>query len=145
MSIDPDNPPPRFISPSPEGEFYWQSGADGRLRIQRCGECRRWIHPAGPVCPYCHSRDLSPEPVAGTGTIATFTINRKEWIPGFEPPYVFALVELDEDPTIRISTNIVGCEIDDVAIDMQVEVEFEKNGDWFVPLFHPRVQTRGDD
>ncbi len=145
MSIDPENPPPRFISPSPESEFYWRSGADGKLRIQRCGGCRRWIHPAGPVCPYCHSRDLAPEPVAGTGTIATFTVNRKEWIPGFEPPYVFALVELDEDPTIRISTNIVGCEIDEVAIDLRVEVEFEHNGDWFVPLFHPMVHATGDD
>lgn len=138
-----DSPPPRFISPHAEGEFYWTAGADGRLHLQRCGACGRFIHPAGPVCPYCHSRDLSPEPVRGTGTIATYTINRKEWIPGFEPPYVFALVELDEDPTIRIGTNIVGCPIEDVHIGMRVEVEFEENGEWFVPLFHPL--TEGND
>lgn len=136
-------PPTRFISPSPEGEFFWQSGADGRLRLQRCGACGRWIHPPGPVCPYCHSRDLSPQPVEGVGTIATFTINRKEWIPGFEPPYVFALVEIDEDPTIRIGTNIVGCPIDEVEIGMRVEVEFEKNGDFYVPLFHPLTSEDG--
>ncbi|MEZ5168558.1 MAG: zinc ribbon domain-containing protein [Acidimicrobiales bacterium] len=79
-------PPPRFISPHAEGEFYWTSGADGVLRLQRCGACGRFNHPAGPVCPFCHSRDLAPAPVSGRGTIATFTINRKEWIPGFEPP-----------------------------------------------------------
>ena len=145
MSADGDRngPPPRFISPHPEGEFYWTSGADGILRLQRCGDCRRFIHPPGPVCPYCHSRALSPEPVAGTGTIATFTINRKEWIPGFEPPYVFALVEIDEDPTIRLGTNIVGCAVDDVTIGMRVEVEFEANGEWHVPLFHP-LPTDGE-
>ena len=132
-----DEPPPRFISPSPESEFYWTSGADGLLRLQRCGDCGRFIHPAGPVCPYCHSRDLSPHPVSGLGTIATFTINHKEWIPGFTPPYVFALVELDEDPTIRIGTNIVGCAPDEVGIGMRVEVEFEENGEFHVPLFHP--------
>ena len=138
MSADPNStPPPRFISPHAEGEFYWTSGADGVLRLQRCGDCRRYIHPPGPVCPYCHSRSLSPEPVAGTGTIATFTINRKEWIPGFEPPYVFALVEIDEDPTIRLGTNIVGCGVDEVEVGMRVEVEFEENGEWHVPLFHP--------
>lgn len=132
-----DGPPPRFISPHSEGEFYWRAGADGRLHIQRCGDCRRWIHPPGPVCPSCHSRSLAPEPVSGEGTIATFTINHKEWIPGFEPPYVFAFVELDEDPTIRIGTNIVGCPVDAVEIGMRVAVEFEENGEWFVPLFHP--------
>ena len=132
------DPPPRFISPSPESDFYWRSGEDGILRLLQCGACGRYIHPASPVCPYCHSRDVSPQPVSGNGTIATFTINHKEWIPGFTPPYVFALVELDEDPTIRLGSNIVGCEIDDVAIGMRVEVEFEVNGEWFVPLFHPR-------
>lgn len=138
MNTDPSSgPPPRFISPHAEGEFYWTSGADGVLRLQRCGGCRRYIHPPGPVCPYCHSRDLAPEPIAGTGTIATFTINRKEWIPGFEPPYVFALVEIDEDPTIRLGTNIVGCGVDEVEIGMRVAVEFEANGEWHVPLFHP--------
>jgi uncharacterized OB-fold protein len=134
------DPPPRFISPSPESEFFWTSGADGKLRIQQCGDCRHWIHPPGPVCPFCHSRNLSPEPVRGLGTIVTFTINRKEWIPGFTPPYVFALVEIDEDRTIRIGTNIVGCEPEEVAIDMRVEVEFEENGDYHVPLFHPLVE-----
>ena len=89
------------------------------------------------MCPFCHSRRIGPEPVAGTGTVATFTINRKEWIPGFTPPYVFAFVELDEDPTVRIGTNIAGCEIDEVEIGMRVEVLFEQSGEWHVPLFRP--------
>ena len=129
--------PPRFVPASAESEFYWRSGADGRLRIQRCADCGRWIHPPGPACPFCHSRRLSPGPVAGTGAVATFTINRKEWIPGFTPPYVFALVELDEDPTVRIGTNIVGCDIHEVEIGMRVEVLFEASGEWYVPLFRP--------
>lgn len=138
MSADPAaGPPPRFISSTPEAEFYWTSGADGRLRIQHCGDCDRWIHPPGPVCPSCHSRNVAPEPVSGRGTVATFTINHKEWIPGFAPPYVFAFVEIDEDPTIRLGTNIVGCEPDEVSIGMRVEVEFEANGEYHVPLFHP--------
>lgn len=130
--------PPRFIIPTAESDFYWRSGEDGRLRIQRCGDCVRWIHPPGPVCPFCHSRRLAPEPVAGAGTVASFTINRKEWIPGFTPPYVFALVSLDEDPTIRLGANIVGCELEEVQIGMRVEVLFEKNGEWYVPLFRPQ-------
>lgn len=135
------SPPPRFISPSAESGFYWTSGADGMLRIQRCGDCRRWIHPPGPVCPYCHSREVAPAEASGRGTVASFTINHKEWIPGFTPPYVFALVEIDEDRTIRLGANIVGCEPHAVTIGMRVEVEFEENGEWHVPLFHPLEES----
>ena len=134
---EPAPAPPRFIVATAHSDFYWRSGVDDILRIQRCGECGRWIHPPGPVCPYCHSRRLGPEPVVGTGTVATFTVNRKEWIPGFMAPYVFALVALDEDPAIRLGTNIVGCEPEEVEIGMRVEVLFEKNGEWYVPLFQP--------
>ena len=51
--------------------------------------------------------------------------------------YVFALVELDEDPTVRVGTNIVGCDLHEVEIGMRVEVLFEQNGQWHVPLFRP--------
>ena len=128
---------PRFVQTSHETEFYWRSGADGRLRIQRCGDCRRWIHPPGPVCPFCHGCHVNPEPVAGTGVVAAYTINHQEWIPGFTPPYVFAFVELDEDPAVRVGTNIVGCEPETVEIGMRVQVLFEKNGEWHIPLFRP--------
>ena len=49
-------------------------------------------------------------------------------------------LEIDEDPTIRLGTNIVGPDVDDVSIGMRVEVEFEANGEWFVPLFHPLTE-----
>ena len=137
MAVNAGDPPPRFVLASPESEFYWRSGADGRLRILRCGDCQRWIHPPGPVCPFCHSRGVAPEPVSGLGSVASFTVNRKEWIPGFTPPYIFALVELDEDATVRVGTNIVDCDIDDVEIGMRVEVLFEQSGEWHVPLFRP--------
>ena len=46
-------------------------------------------------------------------------------MPGPELPYVVAIVEIDEDPSIRLTTNIVGCEPEDVEIGMPVRVVFE--------------------
>ncbi|MCH7789547.1 MAG: OB-fold domain-containing protein [Acidobacteria bacterium] len=130
--------PLRYIgTPSAEGEFFWTSGKDGFLRLLHCDDCDRFHHPPQPVCPYCHGRDLSPKPVAGTGTLAAFTINHQPFIPGFDPPYVFGFVEIDEDPTIRIATNIVGCDHSDVEIGMRLRVLFEHSGEWYVPLFEP--------
>ena len=56
---------------------------------------------------------------------------------GFELPYAFGFVEIHEDPEIRLGTNIVGCDLDTIHIGMEVEVLFEENGEYFVPLFTP--------
>ncbi len=130
-------PPPRIISPEMGEEFFWRSGADGQLRFLTCRACGRLHHPPAPRCPYCRGAGLEARAVSGLATVATFTINRQPFMPGFDPPYVIALVEIDEDPTIRLMTNIVDCRIEDVDFGMRVRVVFEANGEWFVPLFAP--------
>ena len=62
----------RIIVPSeapseltPGTEWFWKSGADGRLRIQRCSDCGALVHPPVPICPVCHSR--VGQPIAGVG------------------------------------------------------------------------------
>jgi uncharacterized protein len=102
---------------------FWRGGAAGELRIQRCQDCRWWLHPPLPMCPRCHGRALAPEAVAGTGTVYSFTVNRYQWTPALEPPYVIAEVELDEQPGLRLLTSVVGC--DEVTIGMPVRVRFE--------------------
>ena len=83
----------------------------------------------------------SNQVVSGRGTVAAFTINHQPFMPGFDPPYAFAFIEIDEDPTIRLGTNIVGCELDAIRVGMTVEVTFEESGDYFVPLFKPTAST----
>ena len=122
---------------TPETEHYWRGGASGELRILRCSACRTFIHPPAPVCPVCLGRDLAPEAVSGRGTVATYTVNHQQWNPTVPVPYVIALVEIDEQPSVRIMTNIVGCEPDDVRIGMRVRVTFAAHEDVFLPLFEP--------
>lgn len=120
-----------------DNRAFWTGGAQGRLLINRCRACHTYVHPPVPFCPVCESRDVVPEPVSGRGRVATFTINHKQWMPHLPVPYVLALVALDEDPSVRIPTNIVGVAPDAVAIDMPVEITFEQVEDVFVPLFRP--------
>ena len=122
---------------TPVNEWFWKSGADGHLRIQGCDDCRRWVHPPTPICPYCHSTNWSPTEVSGRATVIGFTINSQPWLPGFLPPYVIASVALVEDAAIRLTTNIVGCEPDQVAIGQEVAVRFEEQEDVWIPLFEP--------
>ena len=121
----------------PEAEFYWSSGADGRLRIQHCDDCDSLVHPPKPVCHYCRSTNQSVVEVSGQGTVVGFTVNHQQWLPSFPPPYVLASVALAEDSRVMITTNLVGCEPDDVVVGLPVAVEFEEDGGTWFPLFRP--------
>ena len=114
---------------------FWTAGREGELRIVRCIDCGYYIHPPSPRCPRCLSENVEPSPVSGRGRVYTYTVNRRAWSPGLEVPYVIAIVQLDEQPDLRLMTNIVGCPADEVAIDMPVRVEFREQGEAFVPVF----------
>jgi uncharacterized OB-fold protein len=116
---------------------FWQGGAEGVLKLLRCQECRRYLHPPTPVCPFCRSMRLAPEGVSGRGSVYAYTVNRYQWLPDMEPPYVVALVELIEQEGLRLMTNVVGCPVDRVRTGMEVEVVFSPNGEVYVPLFRP--------
>ena len=48
---------------------------------------------------------------------------------------------LAEDPTVHLTTNIVGCDPDDVHIGQDVVVRFEQHDDVWLPLFEPTGAT----
>jgi acetyl-CoA acetyltransferase/uncharacterized OB-fold protein len=126
---------------TPANEWFWTSGADGRLRIQACTDCKTLVHPPVPICPNCRSRSWAPTPVSGLGTVVGFTVNAHQWLPDFDPPYVIANVALAEDADVRLTTNIVGCDPNDVQVGQQVAVRFEQHEDVWLPLFEPTGAT----
>jgi uncharacterized OB-fold protein len=60
-----------------------------------------------------------------------------QWTPALEPPYVIALVELEEQPGLRLTTNIVDCAPKDVWIGLPVQVRFVESDDLYIPVFEP--------
>ena len=120
-----------------ENAFFWRAGKAGLLRFMRCPSCGFYIHPPLPICRVCKSRDVQDEPVSGRGTVLTYTVNRQVWEAGLEAPYVIAIVELAEQRGLRLTTNIVNCQLDEVRIDMPVRVVFEQHDDVWLPLFEP--------
>ena len=125
---------------TPENRAFWTGGAKGELLILRCGACRRWVHPPVASCPACRGR-LAPEPASGRGTLFTFTVNHQAYHPEVPPPYVIAIVELAEQPDLRVPTNVVNCDPDRLACGLPVRVVFEPHGEIFVPLFEPDTRA----
>jgi uncharacterized OB-fold protein len=126
---------------TPENEHFWRGGAEGELRFLRCDDCGTWIHPPQPRCPSCLSKQVVPRAVSGRGTVLTYTVNHQPWYPNLDPPYVVAIVELPEQPGLRLTTNLVGISPDEVAFDMPVRVVFEEypdpRGNVWLPFFEP--------
>ena len=118
-------------------EQYWRSGSDGVLRIARCQDCGRYLHPPTPICPRCRCREIVFTPVSGRGAVHSYTLNRYQWSPGMTPAYVIAEVALEEQEDLLILTNIVGVEPEAVRIGLPVHVRFEPAGEAWLPVFQP--------
>lgn len=129
---------PRRTLPPADGPtgFFWTMGADGRLRFQQCAACGYYIHPPTSYCPQCGGRDTAPAAVSGRATLYSFTVNHQPW-DGDDAPYVVAIVELAEQDGLRLMTNIVDVEPDEVYIGMPLEVTFEDHSPIHLPLFRP--------
>ena len=125
-------PEPRLDA---DNRAFWTGGAKGQLMLMRCKECATFIHPPRPVCHKCLSDNVAPEAVPGTGVVDTYTVNYQKWSPTMEVPFVIARVSIDGALGVYLTTNIVGCPVDQVDIGDRVRVTFEQQGDIYYPLF----------
>jgi uncharacterized protein len=117
---------------------FWDAAREGRLSIQRCGDCAYYNHPPKPQCDRCQSSNLTFEEVGGHGTIWTYTVMHQKSVAGFEDavPYLTALIELDDQPMLLVVTNLPGVTPTDVRIGDRVRVTFEPlEGDMALPQF----------
>ena len=131
----------RFDLPAPDDhtQTFWDAARERRLLIKRCAACGRAHYYPRTFCPHCWSPDVSWEDAGGGGSVYTYSVVHQNDLPPFNErvPYVAAIVDLDEGP--RVITNIVGCEPDEVAVGLPVDVDFLDIGDDVtVPVFRLR-------
>lgn len=121
---------------TPESEFYWRAGEDGGLLMLRCAGCGRITHPPSPACRECGA-SVVPGPVRPSGTVYSFTVCSHPF-PGCPPvPYVVAIVALDEQPDVHLTTRLTNCHPEAARIGLSVRVAFERHGNVYLPLFAP--------
>jgi uncharacterized OB-fold protein len=118
---------------------FWEGTAAGELRIQRCTNCGRLRFPPRPMCPNCNSLDHEWKPMSGKGRMWSFVVPHPPLLPAFAElaPFNVVVVELDEDPTIRLVGNLLATEDgaineidpDTIRIGEPVQVVFQPAGD----------------
>jgi hypothetical protein len=103
----------------------------------RCSTCRRFAHPPTPLCRGCGNSDLVPEPLSGQGAVWTYTVSYQQLLPSLPTPYVVAVIALDEQDDLHLTTRLVDVTPEEVHVGMRVEVRFERYGEVYLPLFAP--------
>ena len=112
---------------------FWEAARRGDLLIQKCTACGRHQFYPRPFCLACSSYEVTWVVARGSGEVYSQTEVHMQASPEFEPPYVVAIVQLDEGP--KFMTNIVNgrCDIGD-----KVKVVWRARGAKPpIPLFEP--------
>ena len=130
----------RFDLPTPDRETqpFWDACRERRFLLRHCNACGRDHYYPRPFCPTCWSDDVSWRDASGRATLYTYSVVRQNDLPPFPErvPYVAAIVELAEGP--RVMTNVEGVDHDDLAIGMELEVDFRAvTDDVTIPVFRP--------
>lgn len=134
-TLSPPHPKPDALT-----QFFWDGVAAHRLMILRCDGCGTYIHLPRDVCRVCLSGSLTPTEVSGKARLTTWTIPLQPFDPYYRMhmPYVLAVVELVEQPNLKMVTNIVDCAEEDLRIEMPLEVTFREVAPGLtLPLFKP--------
>jgi len=122
---------PRFDIPTPDLETqpFWDGCREGRFLLRHCNACGEDHFYPRPFCPKCWSDDVEWFEASGKATLYTWSVVHRNDLPPFgeRVPYVAAVVDLAEGP--RMMTNVVDCEFDALAVDMELEAVFHPTSD----------------
>ncbi|GAA1164863.1 OB-fold domain-containing protein [Ornithinimicrobium humiphilum] len=130
--MEPSRPLPE---PTVVTRPFWEAAAQRRLLAPRCRACGRWFFPPHLVCPHCREADWEWAQSSGRGELYSFTVVHRAPQPGFDPPYVLAVVDLEEG--FELMTNIVGADPAGLRIGQRVRVTWQEAGDMVLPVFTP--------
>ena len=134
-----DKPRPQ---PTPTSHPFWDALRDERISLQRCDDCKQWVHYPRNRCPHCFSPSLSWHEVSGRGAVYSFSVARQPTAAPFadEVPQIITVVELDEG--VRLSTTLVDVEPGDVHVGDRVEPVFDHGADGITLLRFRPIASR---
>jgi len=126
--------------PDAVSAFYWEAAARGELAVLACDACGLAHHPPEVACPHCGLTRLTPRTVRGRGTVFAACLVRQAFDAAFTDavPYPLVLVELDDEPGVRVLTNLATGPVPTTvppAVGTAVEIGFEDQGGWVLPQF----------
>jgi hypothetical protein len=115
----------------PVARPFWEGCRAGELRLPGCTGCGRFVWYPAAVCRACGGEAHEWTRVSGRGRLFTWVTVHRAFLPGWADrvPYVTALVELEEDPRVRLATFLRAVPPGGLAAGLPVAVVFERVDD----------------
>ena len=124
---------------SDHGTPFWDATRDERLLIPYSAATGEPFWYPREVAPDTLEPDIEWREASGDGVVYAVSVQHRPG-PGRDPddgPYAVALIDLAEG--VRIMSNVIGCEPDQVAVAMAVRVAWHELSDGRkLPMFTPR-------
>jgi uncharacterized OB-fold protein len=129
---------------APAREF-WAGAARRELLIPRCDHCGVYAWYPREHCHACDGERFTWTRMSGRGRLFSWAVVRHAFLPQFrgKVPFVPALVALDEDPAVRLVTELLDTDPADLRVDLAVRAVFRPlrfegvDGEVLAPLFVP--------
>lgn len=104
---------------------FWEGAKNRELLIQRGKSSGKYIMYPKKYSPYDYEEEIEWVKASGKGTIYTYTVVENNPPSSFKNdlPFVVAFVDLEEG--VRMCTNIVDSNVNDIKIGAEVEAVFE--------------------
>jgi uncharacterized protein len=83
--------------PSALTQPFWDAARRQELVRPVCAACGRSFFTPQVCCPFCLCEQWHYERSSGRGVVYSATVVHRAPLPGFEPPYQVAIVDLEED------------------------------------------------
>jgi uncharacterized OB-fold protein len=113
----------RFTKP------FWDACAEHRLVAACCSQCQTYRMPPSPFCHNCQSQEIDWKELSGEGIIYSFSIVDHAVIASVKEclPYVPAVIELPDAGRVRLLSNVVDADVDQIRIGDRVTVKWEEH------------------
>lgn len=123
----------RIPAPSRLTQPFWDGLREGRLLVQRCGACGKYVFRPEVACTRCLSRDLSWVQSSGRGSLYSYSVVHRAPAPDVAVPYVIVVVAIDEG--WYLMSNLVGADSVELRAGLRLRVRIERTTTFAVPFF----------
>ncbi len=111
--------------PTADSRPYWDGLRAHRLMIQSCAACGQARHYPQPMCPTCHSLEVSWIEASRHGTLHSWTETHHPFHAGFKDDLPILLVTVDLAEGVRLQCPLRDGAIDALSLGQAVDIDFE--------------------
>jgi uncharacterized OB-fold protein len=104
---------------------FWRFLENGEIRFQHCDSCGTPRWPARSRCHKCLSPEFTWTPAAEEGTVLTYIVVNRTYVPGREVPFTLVHAQLDDG--VRYTGKLAKTSSGEIAVGSRVRVALNRD------------------